>query len=196
MPKTNIDYSKVVLYKIVCKDLNITDCYVGHTTNFRRRKFQHKSSSSNEKNNLKVYEMIRLNGNWENWEMIEIEKYPCSDANEAGARERYWYEFLHANLNCNKPNRTGREYRDDHKEQRKVNQKGYREANKDKIKKYYEDNKDKINEYNIKYYEDNKQILLKTNSCECGGKYITQKKARHMKSKVHQNYVKQNITEI
>jgi hypothetical protein len=38
MPKTIIDYSKCVMYKIVCNDLEITDIYVGHTTNFTRRK--------------------------------------------------------------------------------------------------------------------------------------------------------------
>ena len=31
--------------------------------------------------------MIRENGDWNNWSMIEIEKYPCNDDNEARARE-------------------------------------------------------------------------------------------------------------
>ena len=43
MPKTNCDYSKTVIYKIVCNDLSITDCYLGHITNFTKRKGQHKS---------------------------------------------------------------------------------------------------------------------------------------------------------
>jgi len=34
MPKTEIDYSSTIIYKLVCNDLNITDNYVGHTTNF------------------------------------------------------------------------------------------------------------------------------------------------------------------
>jgi hypothetical protein len=34
MPKTNIDYSNSIVYKIVCNDLNILFCYVGSTTNF------------------------------------------------------------------------------------------------------------------------------------------------------------------
>ena len=34
MPKSNCDYSRTVIYKIVCNDLSITDCYVGHTTEF------------------------------------------------------------------------------------------------------------------------------------------------------------------
>jgi hypothetical protein len=33
MTKKNIDYSKTMIYKIVCKDFNVSDLYVGHTTN-------------------------------------------------------------------------------------------------------------------------------------------------------------------
>ncbi len=38
MPKKIIDFSKTIIYKIVCNDLNITDVYVGRTTNFINRK--------------------------------------------------------------------------------------------------------------------------------------------------------------
>ena len=38
MPKINCEYSKTVIYKIVCNDINITDCYIGHTTAFSKRK--------------------------------------------------------------------------------------------------------------------------------------------------------------
>ena len=38
MPKKNIDYSKTIIYKIVCNDLNIIDVYVGQTTNFTKKK--------------------------------------------------------------------------------------------------------------------------------------------------------------
>ena len=37
--------------------------------------------------------------------MIEIEKYPCKDANEARAKEREWFERLNSNLNTKIPNR-------------------------------------------------------------------------------------------
>ena len=102
MPKKNMDYSKTIIYKIVSNDLNINDVYVGHTTNFIKRKAHHKSHCNNinsKKHNLKVYKTIRENGNWDNWNMVEIEKYPCNDSNEACARERYYYELLNAKLN-------------------------------------------------------------------------------------------------
>ena len=73
MPKTPIDYSKTIIYKIVCKDLNVKDVYVGHTTDFIRRKRQHNSVCNCEtslRHNLKVYQLIRDSGGWENWSMI------------------------------------------------------------------------------------------------------------------------------
>ena len=86
MPKTNCDYSRTVMYKIVCDDLNITDCYVGHTTEFIKRRWAHKARCTNDTNgkyNLNVYKFIRANGSWGNWSMLEIEKFPCIDGNEA-----------------------------------------------------------------------------------------------------------------
>ena len=35
MPRKELNYDKTYFYKIVCKDLNIKDCYVGHTLNFK-----------------------------------------------------------------------------------------------------------------------------------------------------------------
>ena len=42
MPLIPIDYSKTIIYKIVCNDLNICVVYVGSTTDFIRRKNEHK----------------------------------------------------------------------------------------------------------------------------------------------------------
>ena len=97
MPKVPLNYQNTVIYKIVCNDLNIEDVYVGHTTNFTKRKYQHKSSSQNKNGKsyeLKLYKSIREDGGFENWSMIEIEKYPCNDLQEASKRERYYYELL------------------------------------------------------------------------------------------------------
>jgi predicted GIY-YIG superfamily endonuclease len=68
MPKTPTDFSRCIIYKIVCFDTNITDCYVGHTTDFIRRKSQHKSRYNNPNNkeyNKKVYQFIRSHGDWD-----------------------------------------------------------------------------------------------------------------------------------
>ena len=68
---------------------------------------------------MKVYQNIRKNGRWENFDMIEIEKYPCNDANEGRMRERYWFEELNAKLNYRYPFRTKQEYKDSTKEKRR-----------------------------------------------------------------------------
>jgi hypothetical protein len=162
MPKIATDYSKTIIYKIVCKDLDIKDCYVGHTTNFRQRKTRHKSNCNNQNQkryNLKIYKFIRDNGCWENWQMIEICKYPCNDKREAEAEERRYYEELNCNLNSYRPFTTNEEKREDHN----LNQ-----------QKFYKKNKEKIN---------------KQNDCECGGKYTYSHKCQHLKSKKHINYI-------
>lgn len=162
MTRIAINYSNTVMYKIVCKDLNITDCYVGHTTMFSKRKYQHKMICNNPNGkfyNFKVYETIRQNGGWDNWEIIEIEKYPCNDNNEARARERYWFETLNSNLNCNNPFITN----DEKQHYMKNYMKNYREQNKDELiangKEYYKNNKDYYKEIHKQYYDDNKESL-------------------------------------
>lgn len=105
MPRTPSDYSKTILYKFVCNDLSIVDEYIGHTTHFIKRKNHHKASCMGNTGNsvCKLYTMINNNGGWDNWTMIEIEKYPCRDGNEARARERYHYELSNANMNDRSP---------------------------------------------------------------------------------------------
>jgi predicted GIY-YIG superfamily endonuclease len=58
MPKTPMLYENTVIYKIVCNDLTITEIYVGHTTNFTKRKYKHKHDCKTKMN--KKYVFIRL----------------------------------------------------------------------------------------------------------------------------------------
>jgi hypothetical protein len=99
MPKEDIDYSNTIIYKIYCNDKSINDVYVSHTTNFTKRKYLHKSACSNLNNNLKIYNTIRQNGGWDNWNMVEIAKYNCKDKTEARIKEQHHYEDLNATLN-------------------------------------------------------------------------------------------------
>jgi hypothetical protein len=113
MPRKPINYDNTVIYKIVSNDLNVHDVYVGSTTDFSKRKALHKSACNNPsdyRHNLKLYKIIRDNGGWSNFSMLEIEKFKCVDKNEAAARERYHFEQLHANMNNNYPNRKINEY--------------------------------------------------------------------------------------
>jgi Txe/YoeB family toxin of Txe-Axe toxin-antitoxin module len=102
MPKADIDYSNTVIYKIFCKDETICDMYIGHTTNFTKRKYQHKISC-NSGNKFKIYEIIRANGGWENWDMVEVATYNCKNATEARIKEQEHYELTKSSLNSCSP---------------------------------------------------------------------------------------------
>ena len=187
MPHNPIDYSNTIMYKIVCNDLNIADKYIGHTTNFKSRKNQHKNCCNNEsqtKYSLKVYQFIRDNGGWNNWTMIKIEDYPCNSLLDATKRERELLEELKANLNNNIPTRTKKEYYQDNSEYFSLLNRDRRLNNLDKFKEkdknYYNNNKDKI------LQKRNEKI-----TCECGGCYTHGNKSKHFKTIIHQNnYIK------
>jgi hypothetical protein len=97
MPKKEMDYSKCVIYKITCLDTEITECYVGHTTNFIQRKSNHKSQVKDS--DLKLYKMIRDNGGWYNWKMEVIMEYPCESLLQAKRKEQECLTELKAQLN-------------------------------------------------------------------------------------------------
>ena len=161
------DYNKTVIYKIQCKDQNITDTYIGHTTCYYQRYRLHKSNCTNDKAksyNYKIYKIIRENGGWDNWDMVIVENYPCNNITEAKERERYWIEKLSSTLNISIPNRSKKEYgqiyRIIHKEEISEKSKKYRENNKDNIKAYLECNKEKISFQKQDWYEENKEEIL------------------------------------
>ena len=169
MPRHNVDYSKTLIYKLVHKDdFENANIYIGSTTDFRKRKNSHKIGCNNPNDrtyNRKVYESIRSNEGWENWVMIEVEKYPCMDKREADGRERYWLEYYKSKLNMLIPGRTDKEYYKDNKENILAIQKIYREKNLEKaleyIRGYREKNKEKLSDNKRRYYEKNKEPLLK-----------------------------------
>ena len=194
MPRKPINYKKVIIYKLVCNDLLITDLYVGHTTDFTNRKKSHKDRCiypNNPKYNLKVYQIMRENGSWDNWSMIEIEKFPCNDENEARARERFWYEELQATMNTLCPILYIGE--------KKQYEKDYHEKNKEKLdeyqknyqKNYHEKNKDVINTKHKDYYVRNKDKFNEKHNCECGGCFTTEHKLAHFKTLKHIKYIQE-----
>ena len=154
------NYTNTVIYKIVCNDLNITDCYIGHTTHFIKRKQHHKESCNRITDthyNYKFYSIIRANGGWTNWSMIEIEKFPCLDANEAKAREHHWYVLNNSTLNSRQPlGPTKAEYIMQHKPEKLL----------------YDQQRNSIK-----------------HSCECGGRYSAKYKPAHFRCKKHMNYI-------
>ena len=137
MPKLPINYEKACIYEIVSKDVNVTQRYVGSTTNLIKRRCTHKNGCNNEKNkayNRYVYQFIRENGGFENWDVVLIEQViDCKDNENLHKRERFYIEEKKAELNRSIP----------------LQQKN----------EWYIKNKNKVSEKNKLYRENNKELL-------------------------------------
>ena len=182
-----VKYKESSIYKLCCKDPEITDEYIGSTTNFNRRKAEHKQiccSEDDKAYHYKVYECIRAHGGWNNWDMVEIEKYEAVDRKDLHTRERFWIEKMGATLNKCIPTRSITEWR---------------QNNKEKIIEYRQKNKEKIAKYQTEYRGKNKEKLNqkqkeKTN-CECGSKLNKVNLARHRTTDKHKERMEKIQTE-
>jgi predicted GIY-YIG superfamily endonuclease len=79
-----MDYSKCVIYRISSNDGNNQTCYIGHTTSLKQRRHAHKAREDETR------KYMEENGGLTNWEIIQIESYPCKNYDEANRRTRYW----------------------------------------------------------------------------------------------------------
>ena len=152
-------------YKIVCEDLP-NYAYIGSTRSLRHRKSQHKTNCNNENRkmyNCKLYKTIRENGGWDNWRMVCIQQGEYENKRSAEIKEEELRLELNGNMNSQRCYIT--------EEQKK-------EQLKECKKEYYSENREKILERCNKPFD-----------CECGGKYTYASKARHLKSKKHQNFI-------
>ena len=156
------DYAKTLIYKLInydCPDL----IYVGSTTNFTKRKQAHKErclNTKSKKNNIKVYKTIRENGGWENWNMIKICDFPCSDRREAEKEEDRYMLELNSTLHMRRPFQTI-ETRKDYFDGRKDIKKEY-----DKIRR--QENSEEIKAKKREAYYKNKEKNSVPVQCECG----------------------------
>ena len=124
------------VYKLCCNDPLITDIYIGSTRSWSRRKSNHKSICNNEidkKYNLYVYQFIRQNGGFENWDMISLFNGSFETKRELERKEREYIEELKSSLNKIIPTRTYHEYYEENKPQIIA-----------KVKQYYDSNKEQI----------------------------------------------------
>ena len=186
------DYSKCCVYKLCCKDATIESIYIGSTTNITKRKSDHKTRCSNPNDsayNQYKYEFIRDHGGWQNWDLIVLEQFSCHSKMEQHKIERDYVEKLKPTLNRNIPAnyQTGDVYNKKEYDQRykKERYEVIRDKVIEKQKQYYETNKEQAKAY----YKNNKDKLCKPYTCECGRTIQHTVKARHFRSKVHQDYI-------
>jgi hypothetical protein len=182
MPREAMDYSKCVIYKITCCDESVLECYVGHTTNFVKRKYNHKSNCKT--NNLKLYQMIRENGGWNNWTMMPICEYPCENYIQACIKEEEYRIELQAYLNSYKcfGAETKQEYRKLYREE-------HIEHKKEQDKKYQKENKEHIAEKNKEWRDKNRKQILEQKK----EYYKTHKEEHNKKAKEYHEIHKEEI---
>ena len=166
-------YSNGKIYKIVSNQTD--DIYIGSTCQkLCQRMCNHRCNFKLWKNGkyyfVTSFELIKH----DDCKIILIEDYQCDNKEQLNQRERFYVE----NMDCvNKciPGRTRKEYGKEHYQNN-------RELLCEKAKIYRESHKYKIRENNKEKH-----------NCECGGKYTTCNKSRHLKSKKHINYLENNM---
>jgi hypothetical protein len=208
------------VYKLVSNDVEIKECYVGSTTNTIVRKSQHKKCCNTPNKipyNYYVYQFIRDNGGFDNWDMVIVEDFNFDKRQELHTRERFHMEQLIATLNKQKPGRTQKEYNQDNKTAIKKKMDEYRHNNKEQIakktKEYKQKNRVEISKKNRErskiYYNQHKEEINKKRrkprikktkeeinekakekfTCDCGSIVRKDAKARHQKTQRHKDYL-------
>ena len=171
-----VNYQEGLIYKIAHRYSPYV--YIGSTTNFDRRKYQHKKFStgngSSKGYNLPLYKTIREMGGWDNFEMVLVAKCPCDDKKELHAKEFEYQQLFDVNMNT----------RDAYS--------GFDTSDPEYRKKYEEKNKKKIRETEKKYYLKNPEKIKKKlevqkikKTCECGLIVSRRCLNRHKESQRH-----------
>lgn len=101
-------YDNFTIYSIKNKN-DSTDIYIGSTTDFSRRRYQHKKNCYNRCSkayHYPLYKYIRALGGFDKFDISILEKYPCKTKAEGLEREKTLIAIYKANLNINKPIKT------------------------------------------------------------------------------------------
>jgi hypothetical protein len=184
------------IYKIEHKT-NPELVYVGSTSHFNQRKKQHKRRCNSSE--LKVYEMIREHGGWDQFDMVELKQIECTQLESRQEEERVRIE-LNARLNMIRAvadpeyvKEQRKQYYEQNREQILEYKKEYREQNlvhiSERDKQYHEENREQRLEDMKQYREQNRERIAEQMNqkftCECGGKYTYANKSIHFKTKKH-----------
>ena len=102
MPRKYTDYSKTYVYLLTCKNPKISDAYISQTTNLTQRKYKHKRETLDLSIQTKLYDSIRKNGGWTNWNCEILEECACNNENHAKERAHFYILKMKPNLNDEK----------------------------------------------------------------------------------------------
>jgi hypothetical protein len=90
------------VYKLKCRDKEITEFYIGSSIDFRERKYNHKNNSNNLLRRpycYPLYMFINVNGGFNNWEFEVIKEYKFITKKELNINEQCYKELLKPQLN-------------------------------------------------------------------------------------------------
>ena len=195
------DYKNSVIYRIYCKNPDIKDCYIGSSKCIYFRINCHKSVCYNKtirEYNLKIYEFIRNNDGWDNFDYEILEYYPCNNFEELRQKEQEYIEKLSPSLNDAPCYRT-EEFK---KERIKINQKNWSQTDSGKeslLNSSRKKTKKLMNnpEKYKKKLENKSEWGKKPKYCEiCSRTVSNDGWSHHKKTKLHlENLKKQNNVE-
>ena len=188
------NYANAVIYKLARRD-GQGECYVGSTCDIRTRRTNHKTRCTNpnaKEHHFPVYEHIRANGGWDEWECVPIESYPCENKIDLEIRERHWVDTLKPALNAQLPAAAAlaggfAEYKAEYRAE-------YYAANREALlvqkAEYYEANRETCRERQNEYYAANRETILAKQAervrCDCGDEVRRNWMPRHRRSNKHQ----------
>jgi hypothetical protein len=147
-------------YKIsLCDNTDFT--YIGYTTNFTKRKHQHKKNLNDKtKINFPLYRTINENGGWDNVYMGLLEYGEYESLKDVYIRERELIDLHKTSLNGHLPSKIAinfsenpkeykvewhKDYKQNNPEEYKEKLKRQNETRKEKKAEWHQQNKDKIN---------------------------------------------------
>jgi hypothetical protein len=190
------DYSKGKIYKIVADTDEEYLPYVGSTIEELSQRMAghrafYKSWKKGKGTHIKSYDLFDKFG-IENCKIILLEEYPCDSKMKLLMKEREWFDKMEC-CNKNKPFRLVEEKVEYEKEYQKEYRDEHKEIIAEKAKIHYEANKEQFLEKAKIHYEANKEQFLEKKKekydCPCGSTICKSSKAKHKKSKNHQNYL-------
>ena len=187
----DIRYQRGKIYKLIC---DVTSkVYIGSTIQtleerLKGHKKDYRAYLKGTKGYCKSFDIIE-NGYF----FIElITDYPCWSKAELNREEGRYQRDMEC-INKVIAGRTKSEYYEDNKVSINVYRRQYYRDNKEIYQKRQLKNRDRNIKRMKQYYQDNKEAIAERRSqnfdCECGGKYSIQHRARHFKTKKHQNYL-------
>jgi hypothetical protein len=183
------NYANGIIYKLARRD-GAGECYVGSTCSLRQRRYMHKhvcTVPDSQHHHMRLYEHIRSNGGWDEWDCVPLEEHPCENKTQLHIRERHWVDTLRPSLNTRAPAAlalAGGQAAYD-AERYAAN----REAVLAQKAEYYAANRERLAAKMADYYAANRERLLARSkervTCECGAEVSRSNLGTHRRSPKH-----------